>query len=255
MAAATSRSIWRVSVSSGPATLPSACSRSVPTRRRRPLTAGAGLSSHRPPCTLLCCGPGAPGLAGWRAARGWPGDLDDHEFPRAVEAQRHLGEPELSRLDPVRADLRLVKADLPGLPPGDHVEKPLSVPPFAARRRSKISTAHSGTSASASVLTAGAGNHSARSSPPKSISPRRRASHRPASDQRWPAPRPTGSRSPRTWASGPRASPGRAGPHPPTVQAPTVGSDVNQPSCYRQDKRRRREFGDLRRAILASSAE
>jgi hypothetical protein len=40
-----------------------------------------------------------------------------------VEAQRQLDEPELSGLDPVRADLRLIEPDLAGFPPGEHVEE------------------------------------------------------------------------------------------------------------------------------------
>ena len=54
-------------------------------------------------------------------------------------------------------------------PPGSRLantsKKPLSVPPFVARRRSKVSTGHAGPLVSASVLTAGAGNHSERRAP------------------------------------------------------------------------------------------
>ena len=81
-----------------------------------------------------------------------------------MEAQRQLDEPELRGLDPVRADLRLTEPDLPGSRQANTSKKPPSVPPFAALRRSKASTAQAGAPASASVLAAGAGNHSERSS-------------------------------------------------------------------------------------------
>ena len=40
-----------------------------------------------------------------------------------MEAQRQLDEPDLSGLDPVRADLRLAEPDLAGFPPGEHIEE------------------------------------------------------------------------------------------------------------------------------------
>src|SRR6266567_603953 len=83
--------------------------------------AGAPSDGHRPPgCSLAR---GAPGLAGRRLAREGSGDLDDHELLQPAEAQRHLHEPELSRLDPVRPDLRLEKAGPAMLLPGEYVEE------------------------------------------------------------------------------------------------------------------------------------
>ena len=40
-----------------------------------------------------------------------------------MEAQRQLDEPELSGLDSIRADLRLIEFDLAWFPPGEHVEE------------------------------------------------------------------------------------------------------------------------------------
>ena len=77
---------------------------------------------------------GGPGLAGWCPLRGGPGDLDDHELVQAAEAQCDL----------------------------------------AARRQSKISTAHPGAPTSASRRAAEAGNHCVRNSPRKALSPRGR---------------------------------------------------------------------------------
>jgi hypothetical protein len=81
------------------------------------LAVRAKLLSHRPLPVVLHCLPGArrsaPCLTGHRRS----GDLDDHEVRRAVEAQRHLKEPDLSGLDPVRADLRLAEPDLSWFPP------------------------------------------------------------------------------------------------------------------------------------------
>src|SRR5579862_2139632 len=73
---------------------------------QKALAARGGLGRRQPPRVPAC---GFPGLTGWRALRQWAGHLDDHELLQAVEAQRHLDEPELSRLDPVWPDLRLVK--------------------------------------------------------------------------------------------------------------------------------------------------
>jgi hypothetical protein len=132
--------------------------------------------------TLVC---GFPGLTGWRAPRQWPGYLDDHELLQAMEPQRKLHEPELSRLDPVRPDLCLVKADLARLPPGEHVEEAAHHP--AVRR---TQAAGQGTTRTA----ARRGRHS----------PTRRASHHRAGDPRRPARHTTGSRSPKLGLAGPR---------------------------------------------------
>ena len=66
VAAATSRSTWRVSSSSGPVTLPSACSRSVPARRTRPWPPGEGwpATSRRAPRSAAVPGSRAGVLGG-----------------------------------------------------------------------------------------------------------------------------------------------------------------------------------------------
>jgi len=40
-----------------------------------------------------------------------------------MEAQRQLDEPELSGLDSIRADLRLIEFDLAWFPPGEYIEE------------------------------------------------------------------------------------------------------------------------------------
>jgi hypothetical protein len=78
--------------------------------------------------------------------------------------QRQLDELGLIVPDAIGADLDLVESDLTGSRQANTSKKPLSFPPLAARRPSKISTAHSGAPAWAIVLTAGAGNHCDRNS-------------------------------------------------------------------------------------------
>jgi len=123
MAATTTRSIWRVSGSSGPVTRSSSRSRSRAACRRRPWRFERSWVSHGPPSVPLYGLPGAAGHVTWRTAQRLSGDLDDRELLSAMEAQRQLGEPELGGLDPIRAGLRLGESDPAGFPPGEDIEE------------------------------------------------------------------------------------------------------------------------------------
>jgi len=68
----------------------------------------------------------------------------------------------LTRSGPAFASANLTR---PGSRQAKTSKKPPSDPPFAVRRRSKTSTAQNGAPVSARVLTAGAGDHTDRSSP------------------------------------------------------------------------------------------
>jgi hypothetical protein len=81
------------------------------------------LVRHWPSHVLIYGLPGAPGHVTWCTAQRRPGDLDDHEVRRAMEAQRHLKKSDLSDLYPIWADLCLAEPDLTWFPPGEYIEE------------------------------------------------------------------------------------------------------------------------------------
>ena len=84
-----------------------------------------------------------------------------------------------------------------------------------------------------------------RSCAPRPRDPHAAPGHHPAGDPPRPAPRTTGSRSPRTWVCVRGRCQARQVVALPPLQRPLLGPDVNQVSRRRQDERRQRQLGDL----------
>ena len=143
-----------------PVTLPSACSRSCPARPHKVLATREGWPATGRPTFRSAAFPGS--RAGALRDNG-PVTSTIMNSSRRWSRNASSTNLTLRRLDPVRPDLRLVKADLARLPPGEHVEEAAHHP---AIRRTQA--AGQGTTRTA----ARRGRHS----------PTRRASHRRAGD-------------------------------------------------------------------------
>ena len=162
-----------------------------------------------------------------------------------MEPQRHRHEPELSRPDPAGPALASSKPAWPGSRQANTPKQPLSVPPFAARRRPEISAARRGAPAAAGVLAAGAGNHFDRSPPPQAFTraPRQLPPRR-GSAAASPAHHP-GPVDPEPGLAGPGRCQARRAAAVPPLPRPPPGPEANQVTSRRPDERRRRPPGDL----------
>ena len=165
--------------SSGPPTWSSMRSRSPAVRRRRPWRFERSLSAVG---RRVSRSTASQALLGLRPASPRSDGPATSVIMNCSERwKRNASSMDRSWVGLIRSGSAFASANLtwPGSRQANTSKKPRSVPPFAVRRRSKASTAQVGAPVSASVLAAGAGNLSDRSSLRKAFTRRNPAGIRP----------------------------------------------------------------------------